>query len=253
MSLKRQIPIVFENAHYFIVNKPPGIPSQPPDSRSWGRTHPNLDPTPLLERFKADYYSHKQVELCRTVHRLDHCVTGGMLIAKTKNASVKFSRFLQKGGNKGYQLKRKYVAIVESSAHFNETNNYEVNYGPHYNFLISHGGREITKFKVVDEQCVVLQLVTGKKHQIRHHVSQILNQPILNDQKYGSTAKLPELFKDQIALHSACVMTKIGLQTKTHLIPMEFNNTGKLWSRKYVDEEGEFIPSIKDALMENWD
>lgn len=77
MSLKKQIPIIFENTHYFIVNKPPGIPSQPPDCRTWGRTHPNLDPTPLLERFKAIYYSHREVELCRTVHRLDHCVTGG--------------------------------------------------------------------------------------------------------------------------------------------------------------------------------
>lgn len=73
---EKQIPIIFENTHYFIVNKPPGIPSQPPDCRTWGRTHPNLDPTPLLERFKAIYYSHREVELCRTVHRLDHCVTG---------------------------------------------------------------------------------------------------------------------------------------------------------------------------------
>ncbi|CAD6637309.1 XXYS1_4_G0040340.mRNA.1.CDS.1 [Saccharomyces cerevisiae] len=253
MSLKKQIPIIFENTHYFIVNKPPGIPSQPPDCRTWGRTHPNLDPTPLLERFKAIYYSHREVELCRTVHRLDHCVTGGMLIAKTKDASVKFSRFLQKGGNHGYKLQRKYVAIVESSGRFNKPNNYEIKYGPKYNFLISHGGREITKFKEVDENCIVLQLVTGKKHQIRNHVSQILNQPILNDKKYGSTVNFPELFNDQIALHSACIITKIGLQTKTHLIPMEYNNTGQLWSRKYVNEEGEFTLPIKDVLMENWD
>ena len=144
MSLKKQIPIIFENTHYFIVNKPPGIPSQPPDCRTWGRTHPNLDPTPLLERFKAIYYSHREVELCRTVHRLDHCVTGGMLIAKTKDASVKFSRFLQKGGNNGYKLQRKYVAIVESSGRFNKPNNYEIKYGPKYNFLISHGGRAVS-------------------------------------------------------------------------------------------------------------
>ncbi|EJT42908.1 PUS5-like protein [Saccharomyces kudriavzevii IFO 1802] len=253
MSLKRQISIIFENAHYFIVNKPPGTPSQPPDSRTWKRTHPDLDPTPLLENFKTLYSSDKQVESCRTVHRIDHCVTGGMLIAKTKDASAKFSRFLRKGGNNGYKLQRKYVAIVEQPSRLNETSNSDINYGPQYNSLISHDGKQITKFKKVDDQCIILQLVTGKKHQIRYHLSQILNQPILNDQKYGSTAKLPRAFKNQIALHSACITTKIGLQTKWHLIPMKYNNTGELWPRKYVSEEGEFISSIKDVLMENWD
>ena len=253
MCIKRQIPIIFENAHYLIVNKPPGIPSQPPDTRTWGRTHPGLDPTPLLDRFKTIYCSYKQVELYRTVHRLDHCVTGGMLIAKTKDASIKFSRFLQKGGNKGYKLLRKYVAIVERPSCLDKRFNDQVNNGSHYNSLVSHDGRQITKFKLIDEQCIVLQLVTGKKHQIRQHLSQILNQPILNDQKYGSTSKLTTPFKDQIALHSACIITKIGLQTQTHLIPMKFNNTGKLWSRRYVNEEGEFISQIKDVLIENWD
>ncbi|CAI1582551.1 hypothetical protein SEUBUCD646_0L02280 [Saccharomyces eubayanus] len=253
MSLKKQIPIAFENAHYFIVNKPPGILSQPPDSRTWRRTHPDLDSTPLLVRFKTLYSSDKDVEACRTVHRLDHCVTGGTLIAKTKNASMMFSRFLQKGGNKGYKLRRKYVAIVEHSSHSKEPVSNEVGYGLKYNSLISHEGKQITKFKKVDDRCIVLQLVTGKKHQIRYHVSQILNQPIVNDQKYGSPIKLPRAFHNQIALHSACITTKIGLQTEVHLIPMEFNNNGELWPRKYVDEEGEFNSLIKKVLLENWD
>lgn len=57
----------------------------------------------------------------------------------------------------------------------------------------------------------------------------------------------------KLALHSACIITKIGMQTKTHLIPMEHNNTGQLWSRKYVNEEGEFTLPIKEVLLENWD
>lgn len=109
----------------------------------------------------------------------------------------------------------------------------------------------VSKYRRFDEKCILVELSTGQKHQIRKHLSHILKQPVLNDVKYGGPL-LPHTDPLQIALHAACVKTKIGLQKREHLIPMTFNNNGKLWDRRYLDEKGNFIPEIQKMLLEEW-
>lgn len=232
-----------------IVNKPPKVLSQPGNVKHWIKHASNKDQQNhksivLLDELRAQSSSSaKELLEWRLVHRLDSCVTGGMLVAKNKNAAACFSRNLKMGGNRGYKVKRKYVAMVHGTVHGSE-------YGSDYGLIDKEG--MISKYRRFDEHCLIMELVTGKKHQIRQHLSYELKQPILNDFKYLGP-HIEEADSDQIALHSACIKTKIGLQDREHLIPMNFQNNGKLWPRQYLDEDGQFIPEIQKMLLEEWD
>ncbi|EDO16400.1 hypothetical protein Kpol_1030p8 [Vanderwaltozyma polyspora DSM 70294] len=246
MSISSMIPICYRNSNYIIVNKPFNVLSQPGYIGSWkcvGLSSPVV-PVLLDDLIKQNAGKDENVTEWRTVHRLDKLVTGGVLIATNKNSAIKFSKNLRYGGNKGYKFTRRYVALVENSLNVNTRKIPEFG-------QINFDGM-ISNYKQFDESCFIFDLVTGGKHQIRKHLSLCLGRPILNDVKYNATP-ITEIDRNQIALHSACIKTNIGLQSREHLIPMIFNNDGLLWKRKYVNERGEFLEQIQDILLEEWD
>ncbi|CUS22110.1 LAQU0S04e08438g1_1 [Lachancea quebecensis] len=233
MSRKVPINLVYEARNYIIVNKPPGVFCQPPDRNVWHKLQ-YKEPPVLLDLLESQVPTYTAD--WRSVHRLDTNVTGGVLVAKNKNAAAMFSRYLKKGGNHGYKLTRRYVALVDgSTANLPDTG------------TISEHGR-ISKFKKAGPQVLVLQLCTGKKHQIRQQLSQCLKLPIINDLKYGG----PQVagVRHQIALHSAFIQTQVGVQQQTHLVPV-VKKWRSLWSM-YVDKEGHFCPQIRRVLTEDW-
>ncbi|QLL31908.1 hypothetical protein HG536_0C00750 [Torulaspora globosa] len=241
MSKLRSLPIVFECNNYFIVNKPYGMFSQPGDMGQQYAHHPHKSKPPVvLDELKRQYGDRPGGCLeWRTVHRLDACVTGGMLIVKNKNAAIQFSKNLRRGGNKGFKMTRKYVALVgDGEIHPKYTGD---------SGIIQCLGM-VTKYRRFDERCYVLELVSGGKHQIRRHLAQGVGQPILNDNRFGGIL-VPGTEPTQIALHSACIKTVMGFQRRAHLIPMIYNNDGKLWDSKYVDSKGNFIPEIQRVLL----
>lgn len=217
--------------------------SQPGDLNAWFRHYPHRHRPPVVldqliqERGSSDKFASEW----RTVHRLDACVTGGMLIARNKNAAIQFSKNLRKGGYKGFKLTRRYVALVNGKI----AEKYLPDEG-----LISCLGMT-SKYKRFDENCMVLELVTGGKRQIRRHMSEAVGTPILNDAKFGGL-QIVEANPEQIALHSASIHTMIGLQTRKHLIPMIYNNNGVLWDSKYLHKDGTFIEEIRKVLLEEW-
>lgn len=249
MKKKPVLKVLYECNNYFLINKPPNVLSQPGTVHRWichelyKNQHVNT-PKVLLEELKAQTdRSKEEYDNWRLVHRLDNCVSGGLLIATNKNSAKYFSRNLKEGGNKGYKVDRRYVAMIEDQGKTNK--NYMNDYG-----IINKMGM-ISRYRRFDEKCILLELVTGQKHQIRKHLSHVLRQPVLNDVKYGGTP-VPGIHDSQVGLHAACLKTKIGLQTREHLIPMTFNNNGKLWDRRYLDEKGNFIPEIQKMLLEEW-
>lgn len=233
MSRKLSINLVYEAKNYVIANKPPGVFCQPPDRNVWYNAQ-YKEPPILLELLKSQ--ASTRAAEWRPVHRLDTNVTGGVLVAKNKNAAAMFSRHLKKGGNHGYKLTRRYVALVEgNTAELPDTG------------VISENGR-LSKFKKAGLHVLVLQLCTGKKHQIRQQLSQCLKLPILNDLKYGGRQITGA--GRQIALHSALIQTQVGVQEQIHLVPV-MEKWRNLWST-YVDEEGHFCPQIRRVLTEDW-
>ncbi|SCV04695.1 LAMI_0H18338g1_1 [Lachancea mirantina] len=223
-------PILFVGKHYVVVNKLPGVFSQCPDLRSW-RSHRMNQPPILLDIVRSENPDLSTAEL-RTVHRLDSQVTGGLLLAKTKSAAQNFSKNLREGGNTGFGLVRRYVALVEG----------DLTPLPMCGTL--RFGGMVTKYAKVLSNCIVLQLETGKKHQIRRQLALGLGHPILNDCKYGARKILSA--KRQIALHSGFLQTRVGSHVKTHLIPVPSSHR-HLWNDR-VDKNGTFNAKILHVL-----
>lgn len=116
--------------------------------------------------------SHRPVFL---VHRLDRATTGLMLLSHSKSTAQAFSNMFQKG-----EVDKRYQAIVQGDFSV-FPQNYSVE-----NELDGKRARSI--FSHVDFQqgrsLVDVQLLTGRKHQIRQHLSG-LGYPIVGDRLYG--------------------------------------------------------------------
>ncbi|AAS54357.1 AGL134Cp [Eremothecium gossypii ATCC 10895] len=229
------VPILHEHKHYYIVNKVHGIVCQPPDLRTWYKYH-DYEPPVLLDLLRKQHPNFGG-EVWRTVHRLDEPVTGGVLVSRNKRAAAMFSRSLALGGNRGFPLTRRYVALLAREA----------------KGLPSEGritmGDMITDYKRLENDLVLLQLQTGRKHQIRKQMAQVFGQPVVNDKMYGGDS-VDGIVDNLIGLHSAFIGAQCGLQARTYLIPIpRTQDAFKLWD-KYIDEQGGFIPSVQKELRD---
>jgi tRNA pseudouridine32 synthase/23S rRNA pseudouridine746 synthase/23S rRNA pseudouridine1911/1915/1917 synthase len=133
------------------------------------------------------------------VHRLDRETSGVLVFAK--RYSVKENLRLQWGS-----VKKKYLAVVHGvlteksgtiTSYLAENDDYEVS-------SVKDPGKgklAKTKFKVLKEtkrySLLEIELLTGKKNQIRVHLSE-KGHPIINDDKYGNQGKV----EGRLALHS---------------------------------------------------
>ncbi|AGO13736.1 AaceriAGL134Cp [[Ashbya] aceris (nom. inval.)] len=227
------VPVLCEHKHYYIVNKVHGIVCQPPDRRTWYKHH-DYDPPVLLDLLRQQH-PNPGGEVWRTVHRLDEPVTGGVLVSRNKRAAAMFSRSLALGGNRGFPLTRRYVALLSHKSR-------EL---PPEGRITT--GNMVTDYKRLGEGLMLLQLQTGRKHQIRMQLSRVFGQPVVNDKKYGDH-NVYGVANNLIGLHSAFIRAQCGLQAKTCIIPIPPTpDTFKLWD-KYINEKGEFLLPVEEAL-----
>lgn len=193
-NMSARLKVVYDGMHYMIVYKSAGVLSQP-GLASDSRPVLMSELRGLLSE-TLDLYS---------VQRLDACVTGGTVVAKNKRAAMMFSRYLKQGGGSGYGLTRRYLARINAQPVCDEG-------------TIESPGM-VTYYRRVRDDCVVVELKTGKKHQIRKHLALNLNCPIVNDTYYGGS--VVKGVNGQIALHSAFVRTRIGKNMQDHLVGIE--------------------------------
>ncbi len=111
------------------------------------------------------------------VHRLDRATTGLMLLCHSKNAARLFSDMFRNG-----KMDKRYQAIVNGDfsifPQYHEVNR-EVD-GKEARSIFSFSGFK-GGLSLVD-----VELITGRKHQIRQHLSS-LGFPIVGDRLYGVT------------------------------------------------------------------
>ncbi len=109
------------------------------------------------------------------VHRLDRATSGLMLICHSKQAARQFSDLFQTG-----KVDKRYQAVVHGD--FSQyPAQMEINTpvdGKAAKSLFTHVERD-AQHSLVD-----IQLLTGRKHQIRKHLSE-LKHPIVGDRLYG--------------------------------------------------------------------
>lgn len=132
------------------------------------------------------------------VHRLDRATSGLMLLCHSKKAAQLFSEMFKQG-----QMDKRYQAIVQGDFS-GVPQNYEVNEpvdGKEAASLFSYVSQE------ADRSLVNVKLLTGRKHQIRQHLSG-LGYPIIGDRLYGRAEPNEiDLQLQSVSLSFTCPLT----------------------------------------------
>jgi tRNA pseudouridine32 synthase/23S rRNA pseudouridine746 synthase len=110
------------------------------------------------------------------VHRLDRATSGLILIAHSKHAATALSQLFS-----DHHINKYYKALVKGSPKVPQTINIRLDGKPAITQLLAlKTSTNNNRYSLLD-----IQILTGKKHQIRQHLAQ-LNYPILGDRLYGN-------------------------------------------------------------------
>jgi 23S rRNA pseudouridine1911/1915/1917 synthase len=194
--------ILYEDDHLIIINKAAGMVVHPaPGNYTGTLVHAVLYHCPSLEGIGNE----KRPGI---VHRLDKGTSGIMVVAKNQKTHEGLVKLFST-----HDINRKYQAIA-LGVKIPQTDHIKTMIGrnPHNRLKMStkvkHGKEAITHVKVLEYfqnfSHVELKLETGRTHQIRVHLCEVLNSPILNDEMYGRQrdeqrvmpSKLKALLKD---------------------------------------------------------
>ncbi|UJL46742.1 RNA pseudouridine synthase [Virgibacillus sp. NKC19-16] len=190
-----EIPILYEDNHLLIVEKPINIPVQADNTGDKDLL------TYLKQDIKVRYRKPGNVFL-GLVHRLDRPVGGVIVFAKTSKAASRMSDVIRRQA-----MERSYLAVVRGvpdkrqgklehylSKIHQENKVYAV---PDHH---KKAKKALLEYKTIAQtqalSLLSVQLQTGRPHQIRVQLAEI-GIPIYGDQKYGSHVNKPG---QQIAL-----------------------------------------------------
>lgn len=135
------------------------------------------------------------------VHRLDRATTGLILLCHTKNAARLFSAMFQSG-----EMDKRYQAIVDGNF-ASMPQDYEVSHE-----VDNKAAQSVFTHVDYKAGCSLLdiKLLTGRKHQIRQHLS-TEKFPIVGDRLYGNItpdAHARDLQLQSVSLQFICPITQ---------------------------------------------
>jgi len=184
-----ELPIVFEDEHILVINKPAGLVMHPAPGNRQGTLMNGL-----LHRHESLY----AVPRAGIVHRLDKETSGLCVVARTLESHTHLVRQLQ-----AREMGRRYTAIVVGDVPINGTVNAPIGRHPRDRKRMAvndHGKEAITHFECEERflGCaqVSVKLETGRTHQIRVHMTHI-GHALIGDPVYGRRlAVLPRIVAD---------------------------------------------------------
>ncbi len=195
--------ILFEDEYLLIINKPAGLVVHPAPGHYTGTlVNAILHHCPDLKGIGAE----KRPGI---VHRLDMGTSGVMVVAKEQKTHEALVGLFSL-----HDIERRYEALVLGGPR-DLNGKIETTLGRHpQNRLkmaanVKNGKRAVTHYSVLHRftNCthMELKLETGRTHQIRVHLSSVLQTPILCDPLYGAgesnLKKLPEDIRNKLTGH----------------------------------------------------
>lgn len=190
--------VLFEDEYFLIINKPSGIACHGGSGISFG----------VIEQLRHLQPAAKFLELA---HRLDRDTSGILVLAKKRQALIKFQELIRGG-----ELKKIYLALTLGIIK-DEMLSIKA---PLYKYLTKEGERRVrvdkilgqfshTIFNVINKYknhtLVKAEIKTGRTHQIRVHLQHI-GYPIAMDNKYGDFETNKQLARDglkRLFLHAS--------------------------------------------------
>ena len=190
------LPVVFEDEHLLVINKPPALTVHPGAGRPSGTlVNAVLARVPGL----AGVGSRQRPGI---VHRLDKDTSGLLVVAKTPVAYASLSSQVARR-----TVNRTYLALVHGVLpHDERTITAPIGRHPRHRTrmaVVSRGREAITRYRVLERLArytlVEAHLVTGRTHQIRVHFAHI-GHPVAGDPVYAG--RPDELGIGRQALHA---------------------------------------------------
>ncbi|MFS8563619.1 MAG: RNA pseudouridine synthase [Rhabdochlamydiaceae bacterium] len=164
--------IVYCDNHLLVVDKPPGVATQP-------------DLEILAKAWVKKKYQKPGNVFLEPIHRLDKSVGGLVLFARTSKALSRLQALMRER-----KISKIYQALIEGLLPKKEaTLTHYLVHGDHKAFVDPQGKEAILHYHVLEEKngttLVSIDLATGRYHQIRAQFA-ATGHPILGDRKYGS-------------------------------------------------------------------
>lgn len=187
-----ELPVLYEDEHILVVDKPAGLAAHGGSGVSFG----------LIERMRAARPNQPFLEL---VHRLDRDTSGVMMLAKTRKALVKLHEMIREG-----ELHKSYKTLVLGDW----VNDRQHIKAPLYKFVSANGERRVcvdaekglpshSIFQLIDRfgpvSYLAVDLKTGRTHQIRVH-AQYAGHPLVGDDKYGDFEENKKIAKGSLGV-----------------------------------------------------
>ena len=200
---RSNLPIIYEDDEFIVINKPSGLLSIASDKEKGSTAY----------RMLSDYVQQKDKHnRIFVVHRLDEDTSGVLMVAK----NPKIQKALQDNWNE-IVTKRGYFAIVEGVMEQKEGTVKSYLKKNAQNLMYSskdkNGQFSITHYKVMktsDEYSLLdVNIDTGRKNQIRVHMGD-LGHHIIGDDKYGE----PKNPLKRLGLHAYCLEFKHPINGK---------------------------------------
>lgn len=176
-SLLEKIPVLFEDAHLLVVDKPSGLAVHGGTGLKYG----------LIEVLRQLRPTESYLEL---VHRLDRETSGCLMLAKSRAALLGLHAQLRQHRS----IQKNYVALLKGAWHGGSQEiRMPLTKRPHQPAKrvvdpVQRDAHSIFSPKQLFADCtlVAIELLTGRMHQARMHAAGIGN-PIAGDWLYGDT------------------------------------------------------------------
>ncbi len=190
-----KVPVIFEDNHIIVVEKPVNIPVQADNTK-------DIDMLTLIKQDIKERYNKPGEVYLGLVHRLDRPVGGVMVFARTSKAASRLSDQIRTRS-----FKKTYLAVVHGKPTKSEGSLVDWLLKDSRTNMVSvvpkstpDAKEAILDYKVLDSKegfsLLEIQLHTGRPHQIRVQLAN-MGHVLYGDQRYGVKVNKPG---QQIAL-----------------------------------------------------